>query len=118
MYNYTKIRIQELWPDVSKIEIMAKQTYISAFGRFEDENTGTYRPDFAANFPFKCINIDCTAEYFDLYDVVSSMAVRHIEHSTGTLKCRGNEAKDHDNSCPCKLDYEVKIEYLPNPVTK
>lgn len=111
MYNYTSCRISELWPCVAKIEINAKQTYTSAFGVFTDDKTGIFKPDYTANFHFKCRNNDCTAEYFDLYDVVASMVAHRQPHSTGTLWCRGHEAKDHDNNCPCRLDYEIVIDY-------
>lgn len=114
MYNYTDILISKFWPKVEKIEIRTKQTYRSAFGVFTKEQTGHYKPDFAANFPFRCINIDCTSKDFDLFNQVSSAIAQHKEVSSGTLKCEGREAEDHNHSCPCELEYEITIEYQPN----
>lgn len=112
MLIYTDILISKLWPHVAKIVIHAKQTYVSAFGKFEDEKTSTHLPDFAANFHFRCINRDCTMEYFDLDSAVSNAIAHRQEHATGTLECRGKEAEDHPlNRCPCTLDYDITIEY-------
>lgn len=114
MFNYTKIRINELWPEVAKIVIQTKQIYVSAFGKFEDEKPvrSTYTPDRPANFFIRCINRDCTMKYFDLDSAVSSMIAHHQEHATGTLECQGKEAEDHPlNRCPCTLDYNITIEY-------
>lgn len=112
MYNYDPTRISKYWPDVARIEIKAKQTYVSAFEKTEREMSSRHMPDFSANFHFKCINGDCTAEYFDLSNVVSSMAAHHETERTGKLECIGREAKDHPlNRCPCELDYEIRIEY-------
>lgn len=111
MILHTERTIRELWPNVAKIEIRAKQTYRSAFGVFTDDETGVYKPDFVANFPFKCVNNDCTMEYFYLNGEVANMAAHHVEHATGKLDCRGNEADDHDNRCPCELEYDIRIEY-------
>ena len=111
MYNYTDTLISELWGHVAKIEISTSQVYRSAFGVQTDERSQILTPDRPANFPVKCINNDCTFEYFDLYDQVADMVEQHCEQSAGTLHCKGKEAKDHDNSCPCELDYEINIEY-------
>lgn len=113
MFNYDPTKISKYWPQVAKIEIKAKQTYVSAFGKFEQELTSSHLPDFAANFMFRCINKDCTMEYFDLYSAVSMAIAQHKDHAAGTLECLGKEAEDHPlNMCPCKLDYEIKIEYM------
>lgn len=112
MFNYDPTRISKYWPNVAKIEIKAKQTYVSAFGRSEREMSSRHLPDFAANFQFKCINRDCTMEYFDLFNEVSTAVASHKTKSIGTLECLGKEADDHLlNKCPCTLDYEINIEY-------
>lgn len=111
MYNYTDTLISKSWEHVAKIEISTSQVYRSAFGVQTDVRSEILTPDRPANFQVKCINNDCTFEYFDLFDKVAGMAVHRIEKATGTLRCKGKEAKDHDNSCPCELDYEINIEY-------
>lgn len=112
MFNYDPTKISKYWPNVAKITIRAKQTYVSAFGRSEKEQTSTHLPDFSADFHFKCINGDCTMEYFDLGNVVSNMIAHHETLATGTLECLGKEAIDHPlNRCPCILDYDIKIDY-------
>lgn len=111
MRFYTDKRIQDLWPFVTRIKIHAKQTYRSAFGLFTHESTGTYYPDFAANFYFDCINKDCTVGYFDMRSAVSSMCANKEAMSEGTMECRGNEANDHMYPCPCLLEYKITIEY-------
>ena len=111
MFDYTNSRICELWPKVVRIEISVTQTYPSAFKTFSEGYKAVFTTDSKANFNFRCINDDCTDGNFDLYGVVSGMAAHRIEHSTGTLTCEGNEAKDHDNRCPCILEYEINIEY-------
>ena len=115
MFNYTSQMIGELWPNVTEIRIETHQVYRSAFGVLTDGEHGThglFKPDSTANFHFKCINRDCTMEFFDLHNAVSSTIEHHQEHVTGTLECRGKEAKDHPlNRCPCTLDYDITIEY-------
>lgn len=107
----TNTKISDLWPQVARITIKAVQEYRSAFGMFHDNQTATYTPERPAEFLVKCVNNDCTAEYFDLFLVVAGMPHKRETYKTGTLECRGNEARDHNNSCPCKLEYEVTIEY-------
>ena len=112
MINYTDTLISELWPQVARIEINTKQTYRHAFGVEIGEYSLVLTPDRPANFPFRCVNDDCTAQYFDLYSQVAGMVAHHQEHAAGTLECRGKEAKDHPlNRCPCTLDYDITIEY-------
>lgn len=111
MYDYTNTKICELWPHVVKIEIKAKKAYRSALNVHEREEKAVYAPEFSANFLFRCMNDDCTEEYFNLYGKVSSMVAHHEEYAKGTLSCEGNEAKDHSNSCPCVLEYEINILY-------
>ena len=107
----TTTRISELWPSVAKIAIETHQTYRSAFGVYERDTPGRYDPDFAAEFLFDCINTDCTVGYFDLFPSVAGMALRRETHKSGTMECRGNEAPDHSNRCPCVLEYKITIEY-------
>lgn len=111
MRIYTDKRIHDLWPAVTMIKIHTEQTYRSAFGLFTHESTGTYFPDFAANFHVDCINKDCTVGYFDLWPVVSSMCAHSETCLEGALECRGNEARDHRHPCPCRLEYQIEIEY-------
>lgn len=111
MRIYTDKRIHDLWPAVTMIKIHTEQTYRSAFGLFTHESTGTYFPDFAANFHVDCINKDCTVGYFDLFPSVAGMALRRETHKSGTMECRGNEAPEHSNRCPCVLEYKITIEY-------
>lgn len=107
----TTTRISELWPRVARITIEAHQTYRSAFGVFEKDMHGHYVPNHTAEFLFECRNNDCTVGYFDLGPVVSSMCAHNETYREGTMECRGNEAKDHNNRCPCRLEYRVTVDY-------
>ena len=106
-------KISELFPNVLKITIAYKRTYISAIEKYADENTleANYQPSFASEFNIACLNIDCTNRDFDLYSEVSTMIANNREKKEGTMLCNGNEARDHNNSCPCRLDYEITITY-------
>ncbi len=110
MRVYTDKTIHDLWPCIRRIEIHALVKY-PAFNVQPKDWTAVYQPDFAATFHFDCRNDECTVGYFDLYSVVANMSAHHVVSSSGILECRGNEARDHNNSCPCKLEYEVTIEY-------
>ena len=89
-----------------------KCIYPSAFDIRPDEwHTAVYEPDFAANIHVDCYNNDCTVGYFDLWSVVSGMYHNDETCREGTMECRGNEAKDHNNRCPCRLEYRVTVDY-------
>lgn len=104
-------RIYELYPNVEKITIKYEQEYLSAFGKFREESSHEYQKNFVAEFNIKCINRDCTNKWFDLYPEVSYMIAHNEKFSSGSLKCVGNEANDHNNKCPCVLNYTIQIEY-------
>ena len=113
MRIYTEKIICELWPKAARIEVSYKRTYPSVFDLRPDEwRTVSYVPDFDANIPIDCYNTDCTVGYFDLWSVVSGMYHNGETFCEGTMECRGNEAPDHSNRCPCTLHYEITIEYI------
>lgn len=109
-----RYRISELFPNVSKIAIAYKRTYISAMGKQEDENiiVANYQPSFVSEFIISCLNNDCTEREFDLYSEVSLMIAHNEAKKNGTMLCNGNEASDHKHSCPCRLEYEITITYI------
>lgn len=109
-------KISELFPNVSKITLAYKRTYISAMGRQADKKMlkANYQPSFVSEFNIACLNIDCTGRGFDLYSEVSSLIAHNEAKKIGTMSCNGNEARDHKHSCPCRLDYEITITYKYN----
>ena len=112
MRNYSDKMIRDLWPKAARIEVHYKRTYPSVFDISPDGwHTAVYKPDHAANIHVDCYNTDCTVGYFDLWSVVSGMYHNDETYREGTMECRGNEAPDHSNRCPCILEYQITIEY-------
>ena len=70
-----------------------------------------YKPDFAAEFAFCCINDTCTGNGFDLYPIVSLMAAKGETDSKGIVKCEGEESRKGHFTCDTTLSYSVHLEY-------
>lgn len=103
--------IKEIYLDVERIEIDYDIQYSSAFGLIRKNGTATYLPDYAFRFKIDCVNIDCTGSGFDMYIYIASAVGKKQTEVSGSLRCTGNEAHDHKNSCDTKMDYTIRIEY-------
>ena len=92
-----RYKISELFPDVEQIDIEYKLEYKHFVGTKVKNGQALYKPNFAAEFYFKCLNVDCTGCGFDLYSEVAS-AIK--------------EARDYPNcQCPCTMEYVIHVVY-------
>ena len=95
-------RISNLWPTVKRIEIDYKISYpCSVMSEvLAKQGTAIYKPDFLPKFQFDCINDECTGRGFDLHSIVSQMVAHGETTRSGTMKCKGMEAKDQSVRMP------------------
>lgn len=113
---YSAFIISDIWADVTSIGISYKAVYTSAFGVLERKDAIRYNSDNPADFHIDCPNSDCTRGYFDLYPIVAQIISQHKTSEIGYMNCIGEEAKDHSNSCPTKLEYAICVEYRKGSV--
>lgn len=112
MNAHTGIRIEELYPDVEKIEIEHVRDHTSFCGRSHKEGTWTITPQSEVYFLLECLNRECTSFGFDLRSVVSSTIHSRMTELSGEMHCEGQEAPDHpEQSCDGYLKYTVRITY-------
>lgn len=106
-------RICEIFPNVEEIEVDYKRDYKFPEMDLSDEKfvKATYKDSFACNFRIECRNDDCTQKYFDLYSVISSMVAHKESEKEYVMNCTGKESKKHNHSCPCKLEFRIRISY-------
>lgn len=104
-------RIREIFPKVERIVIEYQITHVSYFGKKTESGRAEYKPDFAAEFAFCCINDTCTGNGFDLYPIVSLMAAKGETDSKGSVKCEGEESRKGHFTCDTTLYYSVHLEY-------
>ncbi len=106
-----RYKISELFPDVEQIDIEYKLEYKHFVGTKVKNGQALYKPNFAAEFYFKCLNVDCTGCGFDLYSEVAS-AILHETTVRGLKQCGGKEARDYPNcQCPCTMEYVIHVVY-------
>ena len=112
MYSDTR-RIGEAYPNVACIDILYKRLYTSAFGVYGDKDFIPMhcKADSQCAFVIECRNNTCTYGCFDLHGEVMSMLAHHETQREGTMECKGKEAEDHPNRCPCRLEYKITVEY-------
>lgn len=112
-YRYLDTRkVEEVFPDIEKIEISYHLQHRSAFGTQNKHNTWTVSPNSQAVFVFDCLNRECSSFGFDLKNVIESMYRLHQNESSGEMRCDGQEAPDHpEQSCGGTLEYTIHIEY-------
>ncbi len=84
----------------------------SIFGVLNENKIITLSPNSKANFIFECLNGECTSFYFDLKNVIYTMARECEKFVEGSLNCEGSEAPDHIyQKCTGILTYKISIEY-------
>lgn len=103
--------IKEIFQKVERIVIEYQITHVSAFEKKTESGRAEYKPDFAAEFAFCCINDTCTGNGFDLYPIVSLMAAKGETDSKGSVKCEGEESRKGHFACDTTLSYSVHLEY-------
>lgn len=109
---HTGIRVEQLYPQVEKIEIHHERTYTSFVGRSQQESTWVVTPQSEVCFVLSCLNRECTSIGFDLGSVISSAIHSHKTEVSGEMSCEGQEAPDHpEQSCDGYLKYTIKIVY-------
>lgn len=106
-----RTRIKEIFPKVERIVIEYRITHNSAIGDITESGRAEYKPDFKAEFTFRCINESCTGTGFDMYPTVSMMAAKGEKEKRGSIECDGKESKKGDFSCRTTLSYSVLLEY-------
>ena len=105
-------RVEEVFPNIEKIEISYQLQHGSAFGTQSIHNMRTVTPQDQAIFVFDCLNRECSSSGFDLKIAILSMYRLHQAESIGEMHCHGQEAPDHpEQSCDGKLTYRIMIYY-------
>lgn len=108
----TGIRVEQLYPQVEKIEIHHMRTHTSFAGHSQQEGTWIVTPQSEVCFVLSCLNCECTSIGFNLGNVISSAIQSHKTEATGEMDCDGQEAPDHpEQSCDGHLEYSIKIVY-------
>lgn len=109
---HTGIRVEQLYPQVERIEIHHVRAHTSFAGRSQQEGTWVVTPQSEACFVLSCRNRECTSIGFDLVSVISSVIHSRKTEVTGEMDCDGQEAPDHpEQSCDGHLIFTMKIVY-------
>lgn len=109
---HTGIRVEQLYPQVEKIEITHVRDHTSFCGQSHEERTWTITPQSEVCFILGCLNSECTSIGFDLGSVISSAIHSRQTEVSGEMDCEGQEAPDHpEQSCDGNLKYSIKISY-------
>lgn len=109
---HTGIRVEQLYPQVEKIEIHYVREHTSFAGQSHDERTWLVTPQDEFCFVISCLNRECTTIGFDLGSIISSAIHVHQFEITGKMDCEGQEAPDHpEQSCCGSLLYTIRILY-------
>ena len=112
MNAHTGIRIEELYPNVEKIEIHHVRNHTSFCGPSHKEGIWTITPQSEVYFLLECLNRECTSAGFDLRSVISTAIHNRQTEVTGVMRCEGQEASDHpEQSCDGSLEYTIKLQY-------
>lgn len=111
-HYYDSRRIEEVFPDIEKIEITYHLHHGSAFGSQDKEWTWNVNLQSQMSFVIDCLNIECTSSGFDLRNEIYFMQRDHLTEKAGEMHCDGQEAPDHpEQRCDGKLKYVIKITY-------
>ena len=95
MNAHTGIRIEELYPNVEKIEIHHVRDHTSFCGSSHNEGIWTITPQSEVFFLIECLNRECTSAGFNLRSVISSAIHSRMTDLSGEMRCEGQEAPDH-----------------------
>ena len=105
-------RVEEVFPDIEKIELSYNLHHSSAFGSQDKEGAWIITPQSQMVFVIACLNRECSSGGFDLKNEIYSMRRERQTEKTGTMSCEGQEAPDHpEQSCNGSIKYEIKITY-------
>ena len=111
LYSDTR-RVEEVFPEIEKIEINYYIHHGSAFGVQNEQHSWLIKPEYQAVFVIDCLNRECSSVGFDLKNEIWSMYRTKQEEKTGTMCCEGQEAPDHpEQRCSGKLEFSIKIVY-------
>lgn len=109
---HTGICVEQLYPQVEKIEIHHVRTHSSFVGRSQQEGTWVITPQSEVCFILSCLNRECTSIGFDLGSVISSAIHSHKTEVSGEMDCEEQDALDYpEQSCDGRLEYTIKIIY-------
>lgn len=107
--------IYETFPGVEKIEIIYSRSHNSFVGPNPENNTEyswVVTPQHEDVFLLECLNRECTSIGFNLWSVISSAIMSREKKVSGTMRCQGKEAPDHqEQSCDGRLEYTIKVWY-------
>ena len=105
-------RIEDVFPNIAKIEIHYQLHHSSAFGSSDEEKTWNVNLQSQMSFVIDCLNRECSSAGFDLKNEIYSMYRDHLTEKFGEMHCEGQEAPDHpEQSCDGHLMYTIKITY-------
>jgi hypothetical protein len=105
-------RIEEVFPNIAKIEITYQLHHGSAFGNQDKEGTWVVNLHSQMDFTIDCLNRECSSAGFDLKDEIYSLYRDKLTKKSGEMKCKGQEAPDHpEQSCDGRLKYTIKVLY-------
>lgn len=105
-------RIEEVFPNISSIEIIYQLRHSSAFGSKEKEGIWNVNLQSQMCFVIDCLNPECTSAGFDLKNEIYSMCREYLTEKSGEMRCEGQEAPDHpEQSCDSHLKYTIKIVF-------
>lgn len=111
LYSDTR-RMEEVFPDIERIEITYHNHYKSFLGENSKEGELSYTAQSGVIFVIPCLNPECSTVGFDLKNDIYSMKREHLTEFTGSRDCEGQEAPDHpEQSCGGSLKYTIKIFY-------
>ena len=111
-YLHGGIRMEHMYPEVEKIEILHTREHRSFSGVSRQEGIWTMTPQSEFSFVLECLNRECSSIGFDLGKVIC-FAIRDRKNEiSGEMECEGQEAPDHpEQSCEGSLKYSIKITY-------
>lgn len=105
-------KIEKVFPDVERIEILYLNEHKCIFGNTKKEDKLTLTPQSEDIFVIDCLNSECTSFGYDLKNDIRTMISEHKTELTGKRNCEGQEAHDHpEQSCGGSLNYTIKVIY-------
>lgn len=104
--------IEEVFPDIEKIDITYHLHHGSAFGNQDKDGTWNVKMQCQMDFVLDCLNSECSSSGFDLKNEIYSMHRDHLTEKSGEMFCDGQEAPDHpEQRCSGSLLYTICITY-------
>jgi hypothetical protein len=112
LYSDRRI-LEDVFPNIEKIEIFYTNTHKSIFGNTSKDGVLSFSRQNTAVFAIPCLNNECSyGWYYDLRDDIYNMRCEHLTEYCGEKDCQGQEAPDHpEQSCGGSLKYKINIVY-------